>query len=546
MKKNILTALFLLFITLGFAQTKTTYWVVFKDKKNSPYSLQEPKAYLSERAIARRERQHIEINSRDLPVNPAYVNAVSSLGAVVKNRSKWFNGITVTLANQQNLSAIEALPFVKSVQKIIAIPSESADDKFENEMAEAEQSQRGYVYGPSFSQAKMIGADCMHEWGYKGQGMQIAVLDAGFYFVNALPAFDSIRINRQILGCRDMVTGDTMVYEDYSHGMNVLSCMAGNIRGQIVGTAPLAKYWLIRTEDAGSESLQEEINWLVGAEFADSAGADIINSSLGYNRFDDASTNHTYADMDGNTTIVTRAADWAAATGIFVVSSAGNSGGPTWYKITAPADADSVLTVGAVDSTGAIAGFSSRGPTSDGRIKPNIVAQGVHAAVQSNNGTLAFYNGTSFSGPIAAGAVACLWQANPGMTNMELLGAIEQSGSQRMSPDTIKGYGIPNFCFANTILAGIGKYEAHDESLSVYPNPFSNTFEINFYSTVIQSVKVELYDISGRKISSMLKTMEMNTGNRFSISEATHLSPGMYILQIHTSKGTYTKKLVRE
>lgn len=186
----------------------------------------------------------------------------------------------------------------------------------------------------------------MHNQGYAGQGMVIAVLDAGFYKADSLPAFDSLRTNNQILGCRDFVTGDTLVYEDYPHGMNVLSCMGGNIPGSLVGTAPKAKYWLLRTEDAWVETLQEEINWAVGEEFADSVGADVINSSLGYSNFDNPADSHTYADMDGNTTIISNAADFAVSKGIFVTTSAGNAGGPPWYKITAPADADSVLTVG--------------------------------------------------------------------------------------------------------------------------------------------------------------------------------------------------------
>lgn len=543
MKKNI-TITFLLFsFIIGSAQTKITYWVVFKDKKNNPYSLQEPRAYLSDRAIARRQRQNIAINSRDLPVNPSYVSGLESLGAHVVNRSKWFNGATITLQDENILASIAQLPYVKSVQKIIAIPSEAAYKKFEDEMVSNDQ-KRAYSYGQSISQAHMIGADCMHQKGYTGKGMVIAELDAGFYNVNILPAFDSMRTHNQILGCRDFVTGDTMVFEDYSHGMNVLSCMAGNIPGQIVGTAPDAKYWLLRTEDAGSESIQEEINWMVGAEFADSVGADIITSSLGYNKFDDSSTDHTYADMDGNTTICTKAADWAAATGIFVVVSAGNAGGAPWYKITAPSDADSVLTVGAVDSTGTIAGFSSRGPTADGRIKPNTVAQGVHACVESTSGPLAFYNGTSFSCPITAGAVACLWQAGPGKTNMQLLYAIEQSASQSITPDTIKGYGIPNFCTAKIFLVGVDENEMNDESLAVYPNPFSASSEISFYSAKKQTITVLLFDVTGRKILSAEKSMEAAT-NKFSLNEMNRIKPGIYILQVSTPERTYTKKIIK-
>jgi serine protease AprX len=551
MKRNILASILLLTTFLASAQTTTNYWIVFKDKAGNPYSLSKPGAYLSDRAIARRERQHIAMNERDLPVNPSYVAAVESLGATVKNRSKWYNAVTVSLPDASNQAAIAALPYVKSVTKITVKPSPNSAKKFELEtaaVAEPAPTQKtaAYNYGPSYNQAHMIGVDCMHDWGYSGQGMVIAQLDAGYQDANILPVFDSLRANNQILGCRDFVTGDTMVYEDYPHGMNVLSCMGGNLPGSIVGTAPKASYWLLRTEDAGTESIQEEINWLVGAEFADSVGADIINSSLGYSVFDDSTTDHTYADMDGNTTIITRAADWAAATGIFVVSSAGNSGGPPWFKITAPADADSILTVGAVDAMRNVTNFSSRGPTSDGRIKPNTVAQGGAAVTAANSGGITMNNGTSFSAPITAGAVACLWQANPARTNMEILQAIQQSSSQYNSPDTLVGYGVPNFCWANFILAGINEQQAADEELSVYPNPFSSAFGISFYSLKKQTVTLELFDVSGRKISSQEVTAELNTGNRFSISGTDVLSAGIYILQVSTKDKVLVKKLVKE
>lgn len=552
MKKYTFAFLLLITTLLINAQTTTNYWIVFKDKKDNPYSLDKPESYLSERSIARRERQHIPINERDLPVNPSYVNALKRIGAVIKNKSKWYNGVTITLADESRLNEISALPFVKSVTKIVITPSEKSAEKFNFEAAVSSENDLSskapeitYNYGVSYNQAHMIGVDCLHGWGNTGEGMVIAQLDAGYYNVNTLPAFDSMRINHQLLGCRDFVTGDTLVFEDFPHGMNVLSCMVGNLPGKLVGTAPKAKYWLLRTEDAGSESLQEEINWMVGAEFADSVGADIINSSLGYNIFDDASTSHTYADMDGNTTIVTKAADWAASVGIFVVSSAGNSGGPSWYKITAPADADSVLTVGAVDASGAIASFSSRGPSYDGRIKPDVVARGVGAITAANGGDITPNSGTSFSAPIISGAVACLWQAHPTKTNMEIMQAILQSSSQYNTPDTVKGYGIPDFCWANFILAGIDEQQLNDEALNIYPNPFNAAVEISFYSLKKQSARIELFDISGRTVSAKQAELEMN-GNRISFPGTEELSPGIYILQLRTGEKIFTKKIVKE
>ena len=389
--------------------------------------------------------------------------------------------------------------------------------------------------------------DCLHNLGFHGEGITVGFLDAGYYFVDTLPAFDSLFANNQILGTYDFVAHNTSVYEDFPHGMATLSCVAGNMPGQLIGTAPKAKFWLLRTEDAGSETLQEETNWLIGAEFADSVGVDVINSSLGYTTFDGGIGNHTYADMDGNTTIVTKAADWAASKGIFVNSSAGNSGGAPWYKITAPADADSILTVGAVDSLGDIVSFSSRGPSFDGRIKPNTAARGYAAVVSSPFGYVEWQSGTSFSSPITAGAVACLWQAHPTATNMQMLMAIEQSASQYFFPDSMMGYGIPNFCIAHIILTDIlsvGNLQAQNQWLSVFPNPSTDDFTVCFYSEKKQTIKISLHDISGREIINESKAV--NQKNNIFPLPNNDLSDGMYILSITTPEQTYFKKLVKQ
>ncbi len=561
MKTKIINIIPLLFLSLFFhfaiAQTTSTkYWVQFKDKNSSPFSLKDPSAYLSQKAIERRNKQNILIGSNDLPVNPAYVADVRAIGGIsILNQSKWFNAILVSSSDTNRINTIKALPFVKNIRKIETSQTVKSISKFESDNGKsavsAEKSDNPSAssvlnYGSSFKQANQIGADCMHNLGYQGQGMTVAVLDAGFFDVNILPAFDSLRLNNQLLGTRDFISGDTMVYEDFPHGMNVLSCMVGNLPGKIIGTAPKAKYWLLRTEDANSESISEEITWLVGAEFADSVGADIINSSLGYNYFDNSSNNHTYSDMDGNTTIITKAADLAASKGIMVVSSAGNFGGPPWYKISAPADADSILTVGAVDSTGFIASLSSRGPTFDGRIKPNTVARGLNAVIAANGGDITTSSGTSFSSPITAGAVACLWQANPSVTNMQLLYAIQESSSQFSNPDSIKGYGIPNFCVANTILTGIDKLDFDYDRLNVQPNPFTDKFDITFYSNKKQTIFIELYDISGREIFRKQERVSTGTYNIFSIDEANILANGLYLLRFRTPDKKYFKKIIKK
>ncbi len=556
MKKYISLLFLALLFHLSMAQmTSDKYWIQFKDKNESPFSLKNPAAYLSQKAIERRNKQNILISTNDLPVNPGYINEIKAMGGKIINQSRWFNAITISTSDTNKINSIKALVYVKDVKKLEESKGKKVPSKFElesNTMAfPIEKSDRlqttdVFNYGPSFFQANQIGVNCLHNLGYQGQGMTIAILDAGFLDANILPAFDSLRFNNQILGCRDFVTGDTMVYEDYPHGMNVLSCMGGNLPGQLIGTAPKAKYWLLRTEDAATETISEEINWLVGAEFADSVGADVINSSLGYNYFDNPADNILYSDLDGNTTIITKAADWAASKGIMVVSAAGNSGGAPWYKITAPGDADSILTVGAVDSAGYIVGFSSRGPTFDGRIKPNTVARGLQSVIAANGGGIVNGSGTSFASPITAGAVACLWQANPTATNMQILYAIEQSASQFSNPDTIKGYGIPNFCTANNLLTGINKPDFTNDELTLHPNPFKDNFDITFYSHKNQTVQIELYDISGRAIFKQQKRVTANSNNTFNFTEAKLASNGLYLLHFITPEKNYSKKLIKK
>ncbi|MBK7183471.1 MAG: S8 family serine peptidase [Bacteroidetes bacterium] len=533
--------------------SKTYYWIVFKDKNGSTYSVEKPESFLSKRSIERRAKQQIAITNQDLPVNASYINQLNALGVKIVAKSKWFNAVSVTDVAANSLQQINSLPFVKSIKMIEMNKRSFLDFKFaqeenRNTTTASSNNRAGGVfnYGLSYLQANQIGADCMHNNGYTGAGMVIAVLDAGFYKADSLPAFDSLRTNNQILGCRDFVTGDTLVYEDYPHGMNVLSCMGGYLPGSLVGTAPKANYWLIRTEDAWSESIQEEIFWTIGAEFADSVGADIINSSLGYSTFDNTADNHTYADMDGNTTIITKAADIAASKGIFVTTSAGNAGGPPWYKITAPADADSALTVGAVDSLGFITGFSSRGLTFDGRIKPDVVARGHQAAFASAAGGVQQGNGTSFSSPITAGAVACLWQANPTKTNMEILYAIQESANQFAFPDSIRGYGVPNFCTANSLLTSIQENPVADLKFEVYPNPFNNQLSLSFYNKDKQTVKLVLSDITSKIVFEQEFTAIADAEIVFTLSPEQSISSGVYFLNVILKDQVNTIKVIKK
>lgn len=550
LKKITAFVAFLMLFQFATAQEPSqVYWVQLKDKSGSIYSLNTPSDFLSQKAIERRLRQNIAISIRDLPLNEAYTNTIKATDVTILAQSKWLNSLTISCADTNTINTIVALPFVTGVKKIETTATNKQIKKFEIAASpigpSIEKSSRASAlsYGYSFKQADQINADCLHDMGFQGEGMTIAVFDAGFFDVHILPAFDSLRINNHLLGTRDFVTGDTMVFEDFPHGMNVLSCMAANLPGLLVGTAPKADYWLLRTEDANSETLIEEFYWLEAAEFADSVGVDVINSSLGYNYFDNSADDHTYADMDGNTTIITQAADMAAATGMMVVTSAGNYGAGPWYKITAPGDADSALTVGAVDSLGIIAPLSSRGPTFDGRIKPNTVARGLNAVCAANSGGVMYANGTSFSSPITAGAVACLWQSNPSATNMDLIAAIEQSAHMNSNPDTIMGYGIPDFCAARTILTGIDKPQIDNDKLLVFPNPFENELEIFFYTRTKQSINISIHDLYGRELFYSKKYT--NNLPTIKLTETLQLSKGVYLLRVATSNEMFYQKIIK-
>ena len=461
MKKILLISFFTILLKIGFSQiAPDTYVIRFKDKIGTKYSIDKPEEFLSQRALNFKKKYKIPITEQDLPVSETYVNKLKDMGFEVLTTSKWFNLAVVKTEKKKLLNKAKNLDFVLDgePEKIKKNPNNSVQTYKapEFEIIPAHKTDV-YAYGKANVQNEMIRINYLHNEGFSGEGIQIAVLDAGFKHADKLPVFEELFKNKKILGVRDFVDRDGEVYLNDSHGMQVLSTMGANLPGIMVGTAPKANFWLIRTEQAATEYLVEEYYWIAGAELADSLGCDIIHSSLGYNDFDDKTTNHTYEDMDGNSTPISIAADIASAKGILVVTSAGNDGYSEWKYITAPADADSILTVGAATGEKGYAYFSSKGPTYDKRIKPDAMAMGMWTAIQDNNGTISEANGTSFSGPIIAGAAACLWQANPEATNMEIIEAIRKSGDRYEKPDGDFGFGIANFAKADQYLKKLKK-----------------------------------------------------------------------------------------
>lgn len=464
MKKFLLLLTTIFFITVS-GHSQTRYIVKFKNKAGTPFTLSNPSAYLSARSVARRTRYNIAIDSTDLPITPRYIDSVRLAGAVtILNVSKWLNQVCFQTSDAAALTKINSFTFVAGTVSPVGsrLQSPAAVNKQldplnvtdpPNNYSPARTLTDYYNYGQSFGQVHLHNGEFLHNHGFHGEGMQMAIMDAGFFHYLSLPTFDSARNNGQILGTWDFVAGNTSVDEDHTHGMQCLSAIAANMPGTFVGTAPKTSFYLYRTEDAATENPVEEQNWAAAAERADSVGADIFSTSLGYTTFDVSSYDHTYADMNGNTTIIAKASDWAAKKGIISVIAAGNEGGNGWHYISTPADADSALTVGAVNTSRQVASFSSYGPSSDGQIKPDVAATGLNAVIASSgSGQPTLGNGTSFACPNMAGITTCLWQAFPEHSNMTVIQALQQSGDRFTNPDDRTGYGIPDSKKAYVIL----------------------------------------------------------------------------------------------
>ncbi|ADB37697.1 peptidase S8 and S53 subtilisin kexin sedolisin [Spirosoma linguale DSM 74] len=534
----------LLFCQLtGFGQSTRKFLVLLRDKANSPYSISRPEQFLSQRSILRRQKQNIGILERDLPVNPAYVSQLQQAGAKVWFTSRWLNAALVeatdaTIASVQSLPIVKGLEFGRSLAnaRVSAANQVSAPKKVTtiNTLADAP-----LEYGNSQTQITQLGADIMHQQGYHGEGMLIGVLDAGFLNGDKVSFLKPLFDEKRILATYDFIKKETSVYEDDSHGLSCLSAIAATADRQLYGTAYKASFVLIRTEDAASEKQIEEANWVLGAEYADSVGVDVISSSLGYTEFDDPSTSYTYQNMDGKTALSTRGAQIAAETGMIVVVAAGNEGSNAWRYLSAPSDAASVLAIGAVTQAGVRASFSSFGPSADGRIKPDLAARGQGTIVGSPGGQIVSGNGTSFATPLVAGLAAGFWQAHPQLTAAQVTDALRQSGSQFGNPDAQLGYGIPNFERASALADAYGQ-------LLVFPNPFSDVQPLGVRWGEIEAnvpLDATLTNAAGRVIWQNRYT---SAGLAAFTLPYLNLSAGMYFMTLVAGDKKRTVKLVKQ
>lgn len=543
-----LVALFLLGFSTALAQTAPLkHWVHFTSKTSpptgfdpTPYDLSNPSAFLSERALARRAAQGIGLSEDDLPVPPSYLSALLEVEGVVDVlvTSKWLNAATVQVADSSfDPATLEALPFVLEVRSVATAPVPRQPEAMDhNRLLDTT------AYGAGWLPLAQLGGDHLHEQGYLGAGRWIAVIDAGFEFVDVLPVFETARSEGRIHEGLDAMHSPT-VYDHHRHGTYVLGTMAGNLQDSLIGTAPAADYFLYRSEDAYTEYVIEEDYWIYAAEHADSIGVDLINTSLGYSLFDDPDMNHTHEDLDGLTTNISIGMTMAADRGILCVTSAGNSGASAWHKITAPADAHGILAVGAVNASGDHAAFSGFGPSADGRVKPDVMALGVAAGFPWPDSTIHFGNGTSFASPILCGLSACLWEAHPEATSAEVREAIVASASLFTMPNDSMGHGIPNFQIADNLLSANGVEleemgNVNDRAL-VYPNPTRGAFQVAV-TTEVEKATWRLIDMLGREVDAGQVSLSHCHGGQYTrcgdIATVQTLV-GQYQLELRTVSG---------
>jgi serine protease AprX len=535
-----LLLLLLLLLTSGAEAQVNRYMVFFKDKDNSTFSVSQPETYLSQRAINRRLKNDVEISVQDLPVNANYVNEVKQTGALTYYTSRWFNALLIQ-CNASLLPAIEALTVVDRVELVAPGTLNATTETKSPAYLSIRTSSNKNI--KTTSQLSMLGLDAMHELNIRGEGVKVAVFDSGFPGVNTVAPFSHLQDN--INDTYNFVNRQVNVYRNDDHGTEVLSVMAAYQEGSFVGGAYNADYHLYLTEDVGSEYRIEEYNWLFAAERADSAGVDVINASLGYNTFDIVAMDYTKQQLDGSTAVVTRAAQFAADRGIVVVVSAGNEGNNSWQLVTPPADAIGVIAVGSVTSTETRSGFSSIGPTSDNRIKPDLCAMGSGTFVVRNTGNTGTSSGTSVASPLMASLVTGIIQRYDTLTKQEVIDVLKASASLAESPNNQLGYGVPNFAEVRLrleVVAGLENPEA--SRFAVYPNPADSGFVMIESIQILKAeqLQIEVWDMKG----SLLKRIEnSNLHNEGKLKlELAQFPTGMLQVRIYVAGQTDIFKII--
>lgn len=555
--------LFFLFLTSFFQlSAQEDAWIFLKDKPNKTTFLENPLTMLSQRALDRRAVLNISLDFIDVPLDETYYDQLKNdVNITVLAKSKWLNAVHVqgeVEAINNLLSGYSFIEYIEFANKSLNTAAKLKSKKIApNHYNKFKETQTDFNYGEAENQIKMLKGDFLHQQGLTGEGQIIAIIDAGFPNVNTLLAFQRIRDNNQILGGYNFADRNSDFYTRHNHGTHVLSSIAGYLEDEFVGAAPDAKFYLFISEIAETETILEETLWVEAAERADSLGVDVINTSLGYTTYDNPNHSHTYDEMDGTTTFISRGAEIGASRGLLLVNAVGNSGSSSWKYMGAPADAAAVISVGAVNASGEIASFSSFGPTADGRIKPEILGQGQNPALinYSTGNVTTSSSGTSFSSPIMAGLIACLngnqafalksasriKSKSTANLNDHLKNAVYQSANQFSNPTDQYGYGIPDFENAlNIYIGSTGSVnDATFSKLSVFPNPASVFFEISSDVGVLKGFKIQICNVLGEqvleKVASNLKTVDIS-----------FLQSGIYILKISKGNEQKTVKFIKK
>lgn len=512
------------------------FYRVWFNEKTSNVNDYEPEELLSTAAIARREKYGIPfLTESDLPVSRQHIDALSGSGLILRCTSRWLNTALFSATQPKDLAALEEYEFIDSIS-LVKHPAEPVK-KSQNKYGITEIHDQQAEFDPRIP----INGHLLHQSGLTGRNVKIAVLDAGFAYADVIESLELMRNRGGIVATWDFVNRNDHVYDYHSHGTSVLSILAGTLPGIIHGTAPGADYILLRTEDDNTEYPIEQDYWVAAAEYADSAGADIITSSLGYYTFDDHSMNYTFDDMDGNTTFVTLGADMAASKGILVVSSAGNERNKEWIRIIAPSDGDSVMCIGAVKHDLTISDFSSSGYSSDGRVKPDVVAPGVAIPIQFEPGVWHSGSGTSFSCPVISGLCASLMQAVPNASPVQIMNAVRESSDRYTRPDSLYGFGLPDFLKALRLAEERYSFIPEVE-MTAGPNPFTEEIILWFHESPVQ-LEVTVSTVNGNTV--IQKYFSAFAARSLRLDGLGYLAQGMYMVRVVTDQGERKFKMIK-
>ena len=502
MRTLVLYVFLLLIHFSSFSQEKYRYLVLFKDKANSTYTLDKPEAFLSKKSIQRRDKNLVQLNEQDLPVNSTYLKELTALGAKVIYPLKWINGALIQMTPSSK-NKVLANEHVKGFYYPFAVDSSvaNAGTSIKKGTLSYAKETTDILYGSSNTQIVQIGLDHMHKAGISGNETLITLLDDGFTNTPSLPIFKGLIDEKRLVATLTTTPDRATVFEKGKHGTNVLSVIAGYSDNNMIGGAYKAKIALAQTEESEWEKLVEEANWMRGAEWADSLGTDIIQSSLGYTQFDLPLYNHQYTHLNGNTTLATKAANWATDRGIICVISAGNEGSSTWKYISAPADALDILSVGAVSSSATKIAFSSLGPTSDGRLKPDVCALGSGVRAADADGSFGYFSGTSFSAPLVSSLVAGLIEQFPNQKASVIKDIVRKSSTLAASPNNNLGFGVPSYEKAAELLSPVlGTKDSFESDFIVYPNPVEMGGQVRINAQKKVNYEVEVINIQGQNI----------------------------------------------